>query len=231
MRNIVLSYIILLLTLGNNAQAQDTIKGYQYRLTYNTHVAARDVKKQFILEQRIENIAENNEDEDIDYTTLFDQLSLYYEHPINLNRKDISYDLKQLRLLDDFQINAIINHIKKHGKLKQISPNLQKFWKKVKPGDPLSKAHPKGHYFNMSVVNPNIPARTVTATQGLMKWDEPRYLSAGEVLRIQSFPEDYNFLKSDPCYVMGMSVPPFMTQRVALEIAEKWLIPEASNGS
>jgi hypothetical protein len=37
---------------------------------------------------------------------------------------------------------------------------------------------------------------------------------------------------------MGMSVPPFMTQRVALEIAKKWLsnsktfyIPEASDGS
>ena len=41
------------------------------------------MKKQYILEQRIENIAENNEDEDIDYNTLFDQLSFYYEHLIN----------------------------------------------------------------------------------------------------------------------------------------------------
>ena len=145
-------------------------------------------------------------------------------------------DLNLLPIKPSFKESPIsvreaFKDIKKHGKVKQISSNLQKFWKKVKPGDPLSKAHPKGHYFNMSVVNPNIPARTVTATQGLMKWDEPRYLSEGEILRIQSFPEDYNFLKSDPCYVMGMSVPPFMTQRVALEIAEKWLIPEASNGS
>ena len=45
------------------------------------------MKKQYILEQRIENIAENNEDENLDYTTLFDQLSHYYEHPINLNKK------------------------------------------------------------------------------------------------------------------------------------------------
>ena len=49
------------------------------------------MKKQYILEQRIENIAENNEDENLDYTTLFDQLSHYYEHPINLNKKNIKF--------------------------------------------------------------------------------------------------------------------------------------------
>ena len=31
--------------------------------------------------EQSENIAENNEDENLDYTTLFDQLSHYYEHP------------------------------------------------------------------------------------------------------------------------------------------------------
>ena len=51
------------------------------------------------------------EDEEIDFTTLFDLLSYYYEHPINLNKKDISYDLEQLRILDQFQINAIVEHI------------------------------------------------------------------------------------------------------------------------
>lgn len=74
------------------------------------------MKKQFIIEQSIENIAENSEDEDLDYTTLFDQLSFYYEHPINLNRREIEYDLKQLQLLNQFQIKSIIDHKKKHGK-------------------------------------------------------------------------------------------------------------------
>ena len=74
------------------------------------------MKKQFIIEQRIENIAENSEDEDLDYTTMFDQLSFYYEHPINLNKKDIELDLKQLHLLNQFQIKSIIDHKKKHGK-------------------------------------------------------------------------------------------------------------------
>lgn len=73
------------------------------------------MKKQYIIEQSIENIAENNDDEEIDFTTLFDQLSYYYEHPININKRELEYDLKELKLLNQFQIISIINHKKEHG--------------------------------------------------------------------------------------------------------------------
>ena len=53
--------------------------------------------------------------------------------------------------------------------------------------------------------------------------DEPRHLSPSETIRVQSFPDDYDFKGKDPNYVCGMSVPPFMTQRVALAIREQWL--------
>lgn len=46
-------------------------------------------------------------------------------------------------------------------------------------------------------------------------WDSERIL-------IQSFPDDYRFGKTKVQYVCGMSVPPFMTQRVALEINRQW---------
>ena len=127
-------------------------------------------------------------------------------------------------------IKDVINHGKTHA----LSPKVKALWEKTKPGDSLSKVHPKGHYFNFSVANPYRPTSTLTASQpGIpIRWDKPRHFSSGELLRIQTFPEDYNFLKSEPSYVMGMSVPPFMTQRVALEILENWLKPmEASNGS
>jgi DNA (cytosine-5)-methyltransferase 1 len=109
---------------------------------------------------------------------------------------------------------------------KLISEKLQKLWYKVKPGKSFSTVHPKGHCFNMSTVNPKIPSRTVTATKGLVYWNKPRYLNSYEIKRIQTFPEDFNFLNTDPCYVMGMSVPPFMTQRVALEIYNHWFKTE-----
>jgi DNA (cytosine-5)-methyltransferase 1 len=112
--------------------------------------------------------------------------------------------------------------IKPNTEEKLISDKLKELWFKVKPGKSFSTVHPKGHCFNMSTVNPRLPSRTVTATQGLVYWKKPRYLNSFEIKRIQTFPEDFNFLKTDPCYVMGMSVPPFMTQRVALEIYKHW---------
>ena len=78
------------------------------------------MKKQYLIEQTIENIAENNEDENIDYTTLFDQLNFYYEHPINLNKKEIEYDLEQLLILNQFQISSLIQHKEKYGKFLNI---------------------------------------------------------------------------------------------------------------
>lgn len=54
---------------------------------------------------------------------------------------------------------------------------------------------------------------------------EPRNLSALELTRIQSFPDDYKYSKPGDRhagYVCGMSVPPYMAQRVALEIGRQW---------
>ena len=108
---IILIIPIAVLSQDDSSNNKDTL--YQ-KLNRNSE---RDLQKQFIIEQSIETIAENTEDEEIDFTTLFDLLSFYYEHPINLNKKDMIYDLEQLRLLNQFQINAISDHIAKHGKL------------------------------------------------------------------------------------------------------------------
>ena len=47
----------------------------------------QDLNKQNIIEQRIEVIVSTlDETVELDYTNLFEDLSYYYEHPINLNR-------------------------------------------------------------------------------------------------------------------------------------------------
>ena len=51
---------------------------------------------------------------------------------------------------------------------------------------------------------------------------EPISFNDQERILIQSFPDDYSFRKAKPQYVCGMSVPPYMTQRVALEIGRQW---------
>lgn len=79
-----------------------------------------EAQKSYVIEQSIEVIAENDESEDVDYTTLFDLLSSYFDKPINLNRKNITEDLRQLKLLSDFQINNLVQHIEKNGHLISI---------------------------------------------------------------------------------------------------------------
>jgi DNA (cytosine-5)-methyltransferase 1 len=52
---------------------------------------------------------------------------------------------------------------------------------------------------------------------------ETRSLSKLENFRIQSFPDDYNLLNLDSKYICGMSVPPFMMQRISNEVRLQWL--------
>lgn len=73
-----------------------------------------------IIEQRIEQLAESEEEgEETDYTTLFDNLTYYYEKKLNLNQADAE-ELSSLMLLSDFQINSLLDHIDRYGKLISI---------------------------------------------------------------------------------------------------------------
>jgi len=69
-----------------------------------------------IIEQRIEQIAEAAEDENLDYTTLFEQLAVYLDFPLNLNTASID-DLYGLGLLTNDQILRFIDYRKEFGQL------------------------------------------------------------------------------------------------------------------
>ena len=69
-----------------------------------------------LVEAAIEMIAENAEDEEIDYTTLFDDLIFLLNRPINLNNCTKN-DLSSLVLLNEIQINNLLAHIEDNGKL------------------------------------------------------------------------------------------------------------------
>ncbi len=104
-------YGLLLLVLLNSSfmlQAQSNKK------------LENEAQKNFVIEQFIEQIAENSEDENIDFITLFDVLTIYFEKPINLNKKVIDEELKQLILLSDVQISNLKTHLSKNGNLMSI---------------------------------------------------------------------------------------------------------------
>ncbi len=57
----------------------------------------------------------------------------------------------------------------------------------------------------------------------IVLFDEPRYLNDTERVKIGTFPSDYDFLDQPPHYLIGMSVPPLMTYKLALEVKKQWL--------
>jgi hypothetical protein len=76
-------------------------------------------RKNDIIQQRIEFIAEDLELEDISLEDVFDVLYYYYDNPINLNTAT-SDDLHELLLLSDFQINELLTRIKQQGYFESV---------------------------------------------------------------------------------------------------------------
>ncbi|UCH15532.1 MAG: helix-hairpin-helix domain-containing protein [Bacteroidales bacterium] len=55
-------------------------------------------------------------DMQVDYTTLFEELHIYYEDPLNLNTASHN-QLKKLYILSDFQIQCLLDYIKEKGSI------------------------------------------------------------------------------------------------------------------
>lgn len=102
---------------------------------------------------------------------------------------------------------------------KKISEEQEKYWEKTAPGKSLATVHPKGNMFTWTKVSLRGPASTVHAGPAQLHPLEPRWLSKLELFRLQSYPDDYKNLTINPRYLCGMSVPPFMMQRIANQIA------------
>lgn len=81
--------------------------------------SSKEEEKNRIIEYRIELIAENLESEELDFTTLFDELSGFYDRPLGLNAATAE-QLRSLHLLSEFQINALFYHREVAGNLISI---------------------------------------------------------------------------------------------------------------
>jgi len=88
-------------------------------------------------------------------------------------------------------------------------------WAKIKSG--------KEKFFTIKGTLLNEPTKTLTASTRHIFYNSDRFLSDIECIRVQSFPDDYKFLDQDVGYFCGMSVPPFMMQRVSDQIYKQWL--------
>lgn len=104
-----------------------------------------------------------------------------------------------------------------------------KYWAETKPGasfsDAAARASGKPSFFNWIRIDRNQPSPTLPAEHAkTYHWSECRPLTYREWKRLGSFPDDY-VAKSDKIgkYMIGMSVPPKMTEQVARAVCSQWL--------
>ncbi len=101
------------------------------------------------------------------------------------------------------------------------SPVARLLWENRKEGDrTLSEAsmrtRNKYSFYSHRLAYKDKVCPTLTTKNGDIKhFDKPLLLSPSEIIRISSFPRDYDFENMHPNYICGMSVPPLMMQSVA----------------
>lgn len=144
-----------------------------------------------------------------DFMEYFDMFTQLPKLELKFNEKEINFiEIEDKEAEDEY-----------------LSPSISKYWKLTKMGDSFSVAHPKNGMFSYSKVDINRPLPTITAHHdgGSYHHEKHRPLTKIENCRGGSFPIDYNFLGLKHKYLIGMSVPPLMTYKIAKEIFNQWL--------
>lgn len=132
-------------------------------------------------------------------------------------------DLKLPKIKMEFNekvvaVKDVSKDIETIGRL--LNTDLQrKYWKETPAGKGIGVA---GGFNSQKKISPNEPCFTQTASQKHWHWKEQAEISNELVIRLQAFPDDFKFHDTDVHYFCGMSVPPFMMQRVANQIAHQW---------
>jgi DNA (cytosine-5)-methyltransferase 1 len=123
------------------------------------------------------------------------------------------------------------------GQYKQPTPYDLNVWKNRKSTDKSYadvnvRLTGKTSNFNSVFIYDNDVCNTIAASNGnsLAVVYGNRFMSVRELKCCGTFPQDYDFMDAHPKYVIGMSVPPVMTARIAEQIQWQWLDKlEASN--
>lgn len=89
-------------------------------------------------------------------------------------------------------------------------------------GDVTEREEGKKSSFNTILVKKQKVPNTFASSSVFVRTDVPRQVSDMEVIRMQTFPRDYDFMDADVKYVCGMSVPPLMMKGIASEIHKQW---------
>ncbi|AWM42741.1 DNA (cytosine-5-)-methyltransferase [Bacillus velezensis] len=112
------------------------------------------------------------------------------------------------------------------SKLTETSKTYRR-WVKRRPsdntiGDITKRTEGKESNFNTVLVKNSLVPPTLASNSVFIRYDEPYYISERDIILMQSFPLDYDFVGASTQYVCGMSVPPIMMNRIAEQISNQW---------
>lgn len=112
---------------------------------------------------------------------------------------------------------------------RKLSERFEKVWDNRKLGDldfscimDRIENRPNSYFAYNFIYNNKVP-NTIIANDLNVLFEECRHLNKVELCMIGSYPQDYNFIKLKPHYLIGMSVPPIMTAQIATEVYNQWL--------
>lgn len=110
-----------------------------------------------------------------------------------------------------------------------LSERMSYVWSKRKIGDldfscilDRIENRPNSYFAYNLIYSDKVP-NTLIANDLNVLFDECRHFNKTETCKIGSFPLDYNFLSNKPYYLVGMSVPPLMTAKIAEQVYSQWL--------
>lgn len=110
----------------------------------------------------------------------------------------------------------------------------RRFYNETRPGDfydvACKRLTGKASFFNHVRLHKDRPSPTFTAQiDKYNHWAQMRSITYREAKRLGSFPDDYQ-AKNDRIgkYMIGMSVPPKMTEAVARAVIDQWLQPKGA---
>jgi DNA (cytosine-5)-methyltransferase 1 len=146
-------------------------------------------------------------------------------------QKDIFTFKPNLKLKFD-EPKVIFDNIIEYNSFSECKmyPSIKKHWNNTKEGESFSASYfketKKRGWFNYQKAHRKKVLNTITAhTEGGGQYHptECRGLSRIEITKGGSFPIDYNYLRLNAKYLVGMSVPPLMTAQISTEIYNQWL--------
>lgn len=141
---------------------------------------------------------------------------------LKLSDLKLSFNEMPVQFGNIVELNAAIK--------KPLQPSIAARWLFVEKGDECLKYadmkyrgldKPKSFFSTSIYYNDSVPM-TLTSGGNCLYYEESRHLSDLELIKMSSFPIDYDFAGLDVRYVCGMSVPPLMTARITSQIIDQW---------